>query len=141
MSAPVFPRNIQDWFPLGWTGWISLQSKGLSGVLSKIRVQQVQFFGLQFLYVQLSHPYMSTGETIALTGWTFLAKVTHLPFHTLSWLVIAFLPRNKHLLISWLKSLSTVISKPTKMTSVTVSIVSPSSCHDVMELDATIFVA
>ena len=72
--ASVLPVNIQDWFPLGWTGWISLQSKGLSRVFSNTTVQKHQFFSSAFFIVQLSHPYMTTGKTIALTRQTFLAK-------------------------------------------------------------------
>ena len=82
--------------------------------------------------VQLSHPYMTTGKTIALTIWTFVGKVMSLLFNMLSRLVIAFLPRSKHLLISWLQSLSAVILEPKKIKSVTDSIVSPSICHEVM---------
>ena len=81
-----------------------------------------------FFTVQLSHPYMTTGKTIALTRWTFVGKVMSLLFHMLSRLVITFLPRSKHLLISWLQSLSAVILKPKKMKSEPVSIVSPSTC-------------
>ena len=90
--------------------------------------------------VQLSHPYMTTGKTIDLTRWTFVGKVISLLFNTLSRLVIAFLQRGKHLLISWLQSPSAVILKPKKIKSVTVSIVSPSICHKVMGLDAVISV-
>ena len=93
-----------------------------------------------FFTVQLSHPYMSTGKTIALTGQTFFGQVISLLFNMLSWLVIAFLQRSKRLLISWLKSPSTVTLKPMKKKSVTVSIVSPSICHEVMGMDAMIFV-
>ena len=82
-----------------------------------------------FFIVQLSHPYMTTGKTIALTRWTFVGKVMSLLFNTLSRLV-AFLPRSKCLLISWLQSPSAVILEPKKMKSLTVSIVSPSICHD-----------
>ena len=77
-----------------------------------------------FFIVQLSPPYMTTGKTIALTRWTFVGKVLSLLFNMLYRLVIAFLPRNKHFLISWLQSLSTVILEPRKIKSVTVSIVS-----------------
>ena len=77
-SASVLPTNIQDWFPLGWTGWISLQSKGLSRIFSNNTVQKYQFFGAQLSMVQLSHPYMTTGKTIALTIWPFLSKVMSL---------------------------------------------------------------
>uniref|UniRef100_A0AC11EPG8 Uncharacterized protein n=1 Tax=Ovis aries TaxID=9940 RepID=A0AC11EPG8_SHEEP len=85
-----------------------------------------------FFMVQLSHPYMTTGKTIALTRWTFVGKVISLLFNTLSRFVIAFLPRSKHLLISWLQSLPAVILKPKKIKSATVSIVSPFFCHEVM---------
>ena len=78
-----------------------------------------------FFIVQLSHPYMTTGKTIALTRWTFVGKVMSLLFNMLSRLVIAFLPRSKHLLISWLQLPSAVILEPKKIKSVTVSIVSP----------------
>ena len=100
--ASVFPMNIEDWFPLGWTGWISLKSKGLSRVFFNTTVQKHQFFGTQLLIVQLSDPHMTTGKTIALTGWTFVGKVMSLLSNMLLRLVIAFLPRSKHLLISWL---------------------------------------
>ena len=90
--------------------------------------------------VQLSHPYMTTGKAIALTRWTFVGKVMSLLFNMLSRLVIAFLPRTKHLLISWLQSPSAVILEPPKIKSVTVSIVSPSLCHEVMGPDAMILV-
>ena len=107
-SASVLPMNIQDWFPLGWTGWISLQSKGLSRVFSNNTVQKHQFFSAFFM-VQLSHPYMTTGNTIALTRRTFVGKLISLLFNVLYRLVIAFLPRDKRLLISWLQSPSAVI--------------------------------
>ena len=84
--------------------------------------------------VQFSHPYVTTGKTIALTRWTFVGKVMSLLFNMLSRLVIAFLPRSKSLLISWLQSPSAVILEPKKIKSVIVSIVSPQSdgtgCHD-----------
>ena len=81
-----------------------------------------------FFMIQLSHLYMTAGKIIALTIWTFVSKVMSLPFNTLSRLVITFLLRSKHLLISWLQSLSAVILEPKKVKSVTVSIVSPSIC-------------
>ena len=112
-SASVLPMNIQDWFPLGLTGWISLQSTGLSRVFSNTTVQKHQFFGTQpSLQSQLSHPYVTTRKTIALTKWTFVGKVTSLLFNMLSRFVIAFLPRCKHLLISWLQSPPAVIWEP-----------------------------
>ena len=93
-----------------------------------------------FFMVQLSHPYVTTGKAIALTRWTFVGKVMSLLFNMFSRLVIAFLPKSKHLLISWLQSPSAVILEPKKIKSVTVSIVSPSICCEVMELDAIILV-
>ena len=90
--------------------------------------------------VQLSHPYMTTGKTIALTKWTFVSKVMSLLFNMLSRFVIAFLPRSKHLFISWLQSPAAVILEPKKIKSVTVSIVSPSICHEVMGPHAMILV-
>ena len=87
-SASVLPMNIQDWFPLGLPGLISVQSKGLSRVFSST-VQKHQFLG--------SHPYTTTGKTIALTRQTFIGKVMSLLFNMLSRFVIAFLPRSKHL--------------------------------------------
>ena len=87
-----------------------------------------------FCIVQLSHPYMTTGKTTALTGWTIVGKVMSLLFNMLSRLVIASLPRTKHLLISWLQSPSTMILQPQKIKSATVS---PSICHEVMELQHT----
>ena len=115
-SASVLSMNTQDWSPLGWTNWISLQSKGLSRVFSNTTVQKHQFFGTQrSSQSQLSHPYMTTGKTIALTGLTFVGKVMSLLFNILSRLVITFLPRSKFLLISWLQSPSAVILEPPKI--------------------------
>ena len=92
-----------------------------------------------FFRVQLSNPYITTGKTITLTRWTFVGKVMSVLFNMLSRLVIAFLPRSNHLFISWLKSPSAVILEPPPKTkSVTVSIVSPSICHEVMGPDAMI---
>ena len=90
-----------------------------------------------FFIVQLSHPYVTTGKTTALTRWTFVGKVMSLIFNMLSWLVIAFLPRSKHLLISWLQSPSAVILEPKKIKSDTVS---TSISHEVMGPDAMIFI-
>ena len=90
--------------------------------------------------VQPSHAYMTTGKAIALTIWTFVSKVTSLVFNMLSQFVIDFLPRSKRLLISGLLSPSTVILEPKKIKAVTVSIVSPSICHEVMGPDAMILV-
>ena len=93
-----------------------------------------------FFIVQLSHPYMTTGKTIALTRQTFVGKVMSLCFNMLSRLVITFLPRSKHLLISWLQSPSAVIWEPRKVKSDTVYTLSPSICHEVMGLDAMILI-
>ena len=124
-SASVLPVNTQDWSPSGWTGWISLQSKGLSRVFSNIIVQKHQFFWHSaFFTVQLSHPYMTTGKTIPLTRQTFVGKVMSLIFNMLSRLVITFLPRSKRLLISWLQSPFAVILELPKIKSDTVSTVS-----------------
>ena len=112
-SPSVLPMNIQDWFPLGWNGWISLQSKGFSRVFSNTTVQKLNSSALSFFIVQLSHQYMTTGKTIALTRQTFAGKVMSLLCNMLSRLVIAFLPRSKHLLITWLQSPSAEILEPT----------------------------
>ena len=115
-STSVLPTNTQDWSPLEWAGWISLQSKGLSRSCllqhhsSKASILQHS----AFIIVQLSHPYMTTGKTIALTRQTFVGKVMSLFFNMLSRLVITFLPRSKRLLISWLQSPSAVILEPQK---------------------------
>ena len=98
-SASVLPMNIQSWFPLGLTGLISLQSKGLSRVFSNTTVQKHKFFSIQPSLWSNSHPYMTTGETIALTICIFVDKVTSLLFNMLSRFFIAFLPRSK--LYSW----------------------------------------
>ena len=90
-----------------------------------------------FFIVQFSHPYMTTGKTIALTRQTFVDKVMSLLLNIMSKLVITFLPRSKHLLISWLQSPSAVIFEPPKIKSLTVP---PSICHEVMGLDAMILV-
>ena len=114
-SASVLPMNSQGWFPLGWTSWIFLLSKGLSKVSSSITFWKHQFFGTQPSLWSNSHihPWL-LGKTIALTIWTFVSKMMSLLFKALSRFVIAFLPRSRHLLISWLQSPSTVILKPRK---------------------------
>ena len=87
-SASVLPMNIQDWFPLGLTDWIYLHSKGLSRVFSNPTVQNINSLVLSFFIVQLSHPYMTIGKTIALTRWTFVGKVMSLLFNMLSRLTL-----------------------------------------------------
>ena len=137
-SESVLPMNTQDWSPLGWTGWMSLQSKGLSRVFSNTTVQKHQFFSVQLsLIVQLSQPYMTIGKTIALTRWTFFGKCLCFLICCLGW---SFLSRSKCLLISWLQSPSAVILEPPKVKSLTVSIVSPSFSHEVIGPDAMILV-
>ena len=90
--------------------------------------------------VQLSHPYITTGKYVAFTIWTFVGRVMSLLYNILSRFVIAILPRSKHLLILWLQSSSALILEPKKMKSDTVSTFSPSICHEVIGLDAMIFV-
>ena len=128
--ATVLPMTIQDWCPLGWTGWISLQSKGLSRVFSNTTVQKYQFLHTQLSLwsVQLSHPYITIGKTRALTRQIFVGKVMSLIFNILLRLIISFLPRSKHRLISWLQSPSAVGTR----------------CHDLsflnVELSANFFI-
>ena len=128
--------NIQDRFSVKLTCLISLQT--FKSLLQHDSSKALVFWLSAFFTVQFSHPYMTTGKTIALTIWTFVGKVMSLLFNMLSRLVITFLPRSKHLLISWLQSPSTVILEPKKIKSLTVSIVFPSICHEVMGLDAMI---
>ena len=106
----TYPMNIQGWFPLGLTGLISLQSKGLFKSLLQHHSSKASILWHSAFYiVQLSHPYMTTGKTIALTRQTYVGKVMSLLLNMLSRLVITFLPRSKHLLISWLQSPCAVI--------------------------------
>ena len=134
-SASVLPMNIQGWFPLGLTGLISLQSKGLARAFPSTTVWKHQFFSSAFFMVQLSHPYMTTGKT---TAFTFVSKVMSLLFNMLSRFVIAILPRSKHLLISWLQSPCWL--EPKKMKCATVSTFYPSTCHEVIGPDVMILV-
>ena len=96
-SASVLPMNVQDWFPLGLTGLISFQSKGLKSLLQHHTSKASILQRSAFFTVQLSHPYMTTGKTIALTWRTFVSKVMSLLFNMLFRFVIAFLPRSKRL--------------------------------------------
>ena len=139
-STSVLPMNIQDWFPLGWTGWNFLAVQGtlknhLQHHSSKASILQCS----AFFIVQLSHRTWTTGKTIALTRWTFVDKVMSLLFNMLSRLVITFLPRSKHLLISWLQSPSAVLLKPGKLVSHCFPIYLPWSdgtgCHDLSFLN------
>ena len=122
-----------DWFDLAVQGTLKSLLQHHS---SKASVLQCS----AFFIVQLSHPHMTTGKTITLTRWTFVNKVMPLLFNMLSRLAINFLPRSKHLLISWLQSPSAVVWELPKIKSVTVSTVFPSICHEVMGLDAMILV-
>ena len=136
-SASVLPMNIQlisfriDWFDLH-----AVRKSLLQNHSSKASI----IWFSAFFMVHLSHLYMTTGKTIALTRRFFVGKVMSLLFNILSRFVIAFLPRSKCLLISWLQSPSAVILEPKKVKSVTVSIVSPSTCHEMMRPDAMILV-
>ena len=138
-SSSVLPVNTQDWSPIGWAGWISLQPKGLSRVFSNTTVQKHQFFGSQLSSQSNSHIHTWPLEK-PLTRRTFVGKVMSLLFYMLSRLVIAFLSRSKCLLILWLHSPSAEILEPPKIKSATVSTVSPSICNEVMKSDAMILV-
>ena len=161
----IFPiirvfSNELDLCIIRWPQYWSFSTNEYSGLISLridwfdfLVVQEtlkhlLQYYSLKasirqcsaFFMVQLSHPYMTTGKTIALTIWTFVGKVMSLIFNMLSKFDITFLPRSKHLLISCLQLLSTVILEPKKMKSVTVSTFPPSICLEVMELDVMILV-
>ena len=129
--SSCLPMSVQGWFPLGLTGWISLQSKGLLSLLQYHSSKASVFLCSVFFMVQLSHTYMTTGKTIALTTWTFIRLF--LLFNTLSRFVITVLPRSKRLLISRLQSLSVVILEPKKIKCIIASTFSHSICHEVME--------
>ena len=119
-------------FRMDWLDLLAVQGT-LKSLLQQHSSKASIFLPSAFFIVQLSHSYMTTGETIALTRKTFVGKAMFLLFNILSRLVITFLPRSKCLLISWLQSPSAVILEPKKIKSVTVSIVSPSVCHEVMD--------
>ena len=124
------PVNTQDWSPLGWMGLDLLAVQGTLKSLLQYHSSKASILQHSvFFIVQLSHPYMTTGKTIALIRWNFVDNVMFLLFNIQSRLVITFLPRSKSLLISWLQSSSAVIWEPQKIKSATVS---PSSCLEVM---------
>ena len=123
-KSRALPRLIS--FRMDWLDLLAVQGT-LKSLLQHHSSRASIFQRSAFLIVQLSHPYMTTGKTIALTRRTFVDKVTCLLFNMLSRLVITFLPRSKRLLISWLQSLSAVTLEPKKIKSVTVSTVSPSA--------------
>ena len=139
-SASVLPMNTQDWSPLGWPGWIFLQSKGLSRVFSNTSVQKHQFFGTQLSSQSNSQVHTRPLEKPQpwpdgplLAKWCLCFLIRCLVCHSFS-------PRSKRLLISCLQSPSAVILEPPKIKSVTVSTVSPSICHEMMGPDAMILV-
>ena len=124
-------------FRIDWFNFLAIQGT-LKSLLQHQSSKALILRHSAFFMVQLSHPYMTTGKTIALTIWTIVGKVISLLFHTLPRFVRAFLPRSKHPLISWLQSPTSVILEPKKIKSVPVSTVSPSICHEVMGPDAMI---
>ncbi|XDC64266.1 hypothetical protein R6Z07M_015448 [Ovis aries] len=131
------PRLIS--FRMDWLDLLAVQGT-LKSLLQHQSSKASIFWCSAFFTVQLSHPYMTTGKTIALTRWTLVGKVMSLLLNMLSRLVITFLPRSKRLLISWLQSPSAAIWEPPRIKSDTVSTVSPSISHEVMGPDAIIFV-
>ena len=137
-SFSICPSNEHSGlisFRMDWLDLLAVQGT-LKSLLQHHSSKASVLLCSAFFIVQLSYPYMTTGKTISLTRWTFVGKVMSLLFNMLSRLVIAFLPRSKHLLISWLQSPSAVILEPKKIKPVTVSIVAPSICHEVMGPDA-----
>ena len=126
-------------FRMDWLDLLAVQGT-LKSLLQHLSSKASMLWHSAFLIVRISHPYMSTGKTMALTRRTFVGKVMSLLFNMLSRLVITFLPRNKHLLISWLQSLSAVILEPPKIKTATVSTLYPSICHEVVGLDDMILV-
>ena len=141
-SFNIIPSNeysILISFRMNWLDLLTVQGT-LKSLLQHHSSKASILRRSAFFIIQLSHPYMTTGKTIALTRRTFVGKVMSLLFHMLSRLVITFLPRSKHLLMSWLQSPSAVISEPQKTKTVTGSTVSPSICHEVMGSDPMILV-
>ena len=134
-----FQRTPRLIFGMDWLDLLAIQ-KTLNSLLQYHSSEASILRSSAFFTVQLSHPYMTTGKTIALTRWTFVGKIMSLLFKMLSRLVVTFLPRSKHLLISWPKSPSAVILEPPKIKTDTVSTVSPSISHEMMGPDAMIFV-
>ena len=141
-SLSISPSNEYSRFisfRIGWFDLLAVQGT-LKSLLqhhsSKASILQC----LASFMVQLSHPYMTTGKTIALTRQTFVGKVMSLLFNALSRFIIFFIPRSKHLLISWLQSPSAVILEPKKIKPLTVSIVSPFICYEVMGPDTMVLV-
>ena len=126
-------------FRMDWLALLAVQGT-LNSLLQHHSSKALILQHSAFFIVQLSHPYMTTGKTIALTRQTYVGKGMSLLFNMLSRLVITFLPRSKHLLISWLQSSSAVILEPQNVKCVTISTVSPSICHEAMGPDAMILI-
>ena len=126
-------------FRMDWLDLLAVQGT-LKSLLQHHSAKASILWCSAFFIVKLSHPYMTTRKMIALPRWTFVGKVMSLLFNMLSRLIITFLPKSKRLLISWRQSPSALILEPLKRKSVTVSIVSPSVCHEVMGPDAMILV-
>ena len=137
VSVLVLPMNIQDWFLWGLTGLISCSPRYSQESSSMPQFKSINSSALSFLYSPTLTSIHDYWKTISLTTWTFVSKVMSLLFTMLSCLAIAFLPRIKCLLISWLQSPSAVILEPKNIKSDTVS---PSISHEVMGPDAMIFV-
>ena len=141
-SISICPSNEHSELISFKTDWFDLAvQQTLKSLLQQHSSKASILWHSTFFIVQISHPYMTTGKTIVLTRWTFVGKVMSLFFNMLSRLVIAFLPRSNHLLISWLQSPSAVILESQKIKSVTVSSVSPSICHEVMGPDNLSFLS
>ena len=141
-SFSIIPSNEYSGlisFRMDWLDLLAVQGT-LKSLLQHHSSKASIFRSSAFFIVQLSHPYLTTGETIALTRRTFLDKVMSLLFNMLSSFIIAFLPRSKRLLLPWLQSPSAVILEPRKIKPLTVSIVSPFICHEVMGPNAVIIV-
>ena len=138
-SSPSSEHSGLVFFRIDWLHLLAVQGT-LKSLLQHHSSKASILWRSAFFTVQLSHPYMTTGKTIALTRWTLVGKVMSLLLNMLSRLVITFLPRSKRLLISWLQSPSAVILEPRKIKSDAVSIVYPSIFHEVMGPDAVIFI-
>ena len=133
-SFSISPSNEHSgliFFRMDWLDLLAVQGT-LKSLLQQHSSKASILWRSGFFIVQLSHPYMTTGKTIALTRWTFVGKVMSLLFNILSRLVITFLSRSKRLFISWLQSPSAVILEPKKIKSLTVSFVSPTTCHEMI---------
>ena len=126
-STSILPMNIQE---MDWLDLLAVQGS-FKSLLQHQSSKASILWCSAFFIVQLSHPYMTTGQTIALTRWNFVGKVMSMLFNMISRLVMAFLPRSNCLLISWLQSLSTVCLEPEKRKFVRASTFSPSVCHEV----------